>query len=92
MPRIVAAPRTEKADRSLCHFAVVGLDAASNRVYIQLLRLGGNPRDNSALWNSFRSEKQGDYRGNSTATGPSFQKVSRKVHDGPEERDFRRSR
>ena len=76
MPRIVAVPRTEKADRSLCHFAVVGLDAASNRVYIQLLRLGGNPRGNSALWNSFRSEKQGDYRGNSIATGPSFQKVS----------------
>jgi hypothetical protein len=40
MPRIVAVPETEKADRSLCHFAVVGLDAASNSVYIQLLRLG----------------------------------------------------
>jgi hypothetical protein len=44
MPRIVAVPEMEKADRSLCHFAVVGLDAASNRVSIQQLRLGGNPR------------------------------------------------
>jgi hypothetical protein len=49
MPRIVAVPETEKADRSLCHFAVVGLDAPSNRVYLQLLRRGGNPRGNSAL-------------------------------------------
>src|SRR5665213_114720 len=69
MPRIVAVSRTETADRSRCQRRVVGLERYST-ASIKLLRRGGNPRGNSALWNSFQNQKQPTNRSNVIAAGP----------------------